>query len=503
MPHTTIRLAGQRRNTLTNGPANEPGEQPEDGTGTGTTGSRADGLLDGFARIRRDFDLPGGFPASVLEEAGQAAGAALTPGEDRTELPFVTIDPPGSMDLDQALCIEKRPDGYRVWYAIADVAAFVRPGGAVDLEARTRGETVYLPDSRVPLHPTVLSEGAASLLPGQTRPAALWCVDLDSDGETVGVDLRRAMVRSRDRLDYETVQAAVDTGTAEGTLKLLAEVGPLLLALERARGGVTLPTPEQEVVPDGDGYVVEFRASLPCEAWNAQISLLTGMSAAQLMLDAGVGVLRILPEAGPQDLAKVRRVAAALGVPWPDGASYGEVVHGLDPKIPGHAAFLHESTILLRGAAYASFNGSPPAHAAHAAVAAPYAHVTAPLRRLVDRYATEVCLAVAAGEPVPERVEEALVVLPEQMAVSGRRAAGVERACVDLVEAAVLRHRVGDLFDAVVIDVDEGKPGGQVQVTEPAVIARCDGDRLPLGERVRVRLTRAEPGTREVRFTLA
>ncbi|XVQ82518.1 RNB domain-containing ribonuclease [Microbispora siamensis] len=469
----------------------------------------ADGLRDGFARIRSDFDLPDGFPAPVREEAERVAAApAEAPREDRTGLPLVTIDPPGSMDLDQALCIERRGTGYRVWYAIADVAAFVRPGGAIDAEARVRAETVYMADGRVPLHPPVLSEGAASLLPGQTRPAALWRLDLGSDGEIEAVDLRRALVRSRERLDYETVQAAVDTGRAEGTIALLAEVGPLRLERERARGGLSLPTPEQQVVPDGNGgYQVEFRTNHPCEAWNAQISLLTGMAAARMMLDAGVGVLRVLPQAGPEDVGKVRRVAAALGVPWPDGTSYAEVVHGIDPKIPGHAAFLHESTVLLRGAAYVAFDGTAdhavPAQALHAAVGAPYAHVTAPLRRLVDRFGTEVCLAVAAGRPIPEEIAAALPGLPEQMAMGGRRAGAVERACVDLVEAAVLRPRIGEVFEAVVIDVTDGKPGGQVQVTEPAVIARCDGDGLPLGERIPVRLTRADPATREVRFTAA
>ncbi len=464
----------------------------------------ADGLRDGFARIRSEFDLPDGFPAPVQEEAERAAASPAVPGEDQTGLPLVTIDPPGSMDLDQALCIERRGTGYRVWYAIADVAAFVRPGGAIDAEARVRAETVYMADGRVPLHPPVLSEGAASLLPGQARPAALWRLDLGSDGEIEAVDLRRALVRSRERLDYETVQAAVDSGRAEGTIALLAEVGPLRLERERARGGLSLPTPEQQVVPDGNGgYRVEFRTNHPCEAWNAQISLLTGMAAARMMLDAGVGVLRVLPEAGPEDVGKVRRVAAALGVPWPDGTSYAQVVHGLDPKIPGHAAFLHESTVLLRGAAYVAFDGSAPAQVLHAALGAPYAHVTAPLRRLVDRYGTEVCLAVATGRPVPEEVAAALPDLPEQMAAGGRRAGAVERACVDLVEAAVLHPRIGEVFEAVVVDVTDGKPGGQVQVTEPAVIARCDGDRLPLGERVPVRLTRADPATREVRFTAA
>ncbi|MFI6926929.1 RNB domain-containing ribonuclease [Nonomuraea spiralis] len=459
-------------------------------------------LEDGFERVLREQRLPAGFPRAVLDEADWVAQVPRLDAKDLTDVPFVTIDPPGSMDLDQALHLERLRDGYRVWYAIADVGAFVRVGGPVDAEARTRGETVYLPVGRVPLHPKVLSEGAASLLPGTTRPAAVWRIDLDADGQIVGADVQRARVRSRERLDYAYVQAAVDTATADGTLGLLAEIGMLRLRLERARGGVTLPTPEQEIVRDDGGYRLEFRMPLPAEAWNAQISLLTGMAAASMMLDAEIGILRVLPAPQPDDLAKVRRVAKALGVPWPEGAGYGEVVHDLDPKNPQQAAFLHESKVLLRGAGYAAFDGAPPKLAEHAAVAAPYAHVTAPLRRLVDRYATEVCLAVAAGEPVPADVRAVLPLLPDIMAATGRRAGAVDRACVDLVEAFLLRDRIGQAFEAMVIDVDERRGGGQVQLVEPAVIARCDGE-LPLGERVTVRLTQAEPATREVRFTLA
>ncbi|MBB5081174.1 RNB domain-containing ribonuclease [Nonomuraea endophytica] len=458
-------------------------------------------LDEGFERIRRELKLPETFAPAALREAERAADADHGERKDLTDLPFVTIDPPGSMDLDQAVHLERRRAGFRVWYAIADVASFVRPGGALDTEAHARGETVYLPDGKVPLHPPVLSEGAASLLPGTTRPAAVWQIDLDAEGRMVGADVQRALVRSRERLDYAYVQAAADTGTADGTLALLEEIGKLRLQLERERGGVTLPTPEQEVVADGDGYRLEFRIPLPAEAWNAQISLLTGMAAATMMLDAEVGVLRVLPPPRPGDLAKVRRVAQALDVPWPDGASYGSVVHGLDPKNPQQAAFLQESKVLLRGSGYVAFDGEPPALAEHSAVAAPYAHVTAPLRRLVDRYATEVCLAVAAGEPIPAEIREALPALPEVMSATGRRAGGVERACVDLVEAFLLRERIGQDFPAAVIDVDERGTGGQVQLVEPAVIARCDGA-LPLGERVTVRLAKADPATREIRFTL-
>lgn len=136
--------------------------------------------------------------------------------------------------------LARRADGgYRVHYAITDVAAFVTPSGAVDAEAHRRVLTLYLPDGRVPLHPPVLSEGAASLLPGRTVPALLWRIDLDAYGRRVATDVGRALVRSRVRLDYATVQQRIDAGTAEEPLTLLRDIGRLREDLEVQRGGVS------------------------------------------------------------------------------------------------------------------------------------------------------------------------------------------------------------------------------------------------------------------------
>ena len=460
-------------------------------------------LTAGFARIRAEMRLPVEFGRSAMAEALSAAGRSLPERPDRTDIPLLTIDPPDSMDLDQAMCIERAGEGYRVWYAIADVGAFVTPGGALDTEVHLRGESVYLPDGNVPLHPRELSEGAASLLPGQTRPAALWRIELDASGEITAADVTRALVRSRERHDYRSVQDTLDAGRAEGTIALLAEVGKLRQALERARGGVSIPSAEQEVVGGNGAYRLEFRFPLAAEGWNAQISLLTGIAAARMMLDGGVGVLRALPAPSEQDIAKVRRCARALDVPWPKGEGFGDVVAGLDPSLSKHAAFLQESMLLLRGSGYEAFDGSVPEPHVHSAVAAPYAHVTAPLRRLVDRYATEVCLALCAGSEIPSWVRERLPALPKEMAVSGRRAGSVERAAVDLVEATVLGPRVGERFASVVIDVEDSKPAGRVQIADPAVIARCTGEGLPLGEALAVRLVVADAEKRRVEFTPA
>ncbi|MFG3087838.1 RNB domain-containing ribonuclease [Streptomyces antibioticus] len=469
------------------------------------TGAPEAPLRAALAALRSGLGVPLAFPLGVLAEAERAARAPALPERDATDIPFVTVDPPTATDLDQALHLSRRGTGYRVRYAVADVAAFVVPGGPVDAEAHRRVTTLYFPDGKVPLHPAVLSEGAASLLPGRDRPAALWTVDLDADGATVAVDVHRALVRSRAKLDYAGVQRRIDDGTAEEPLRLLATVGRLRELREEARGGISLNVPEQEVVEHDHTYRLDYRAPLPAEGWNAQLSLLTGMAAADLMLASGTGVLRTLPAAPDGAVGRLRNTAHALRIDWPHHVSYATLIRSLDPREPRHAAFLQECTTLLRGAGYTVFrDGRLPAITTHAAVAAPYTHCTAPLRRLADRYTTELCLAAVAGETPPDWVLGALDALPGEMAEGGRRAAAVERACVDTVEAALLGDRVGEEFDGCVVDVDERRPGvGTVQLESPAVIGRIDGAPLPLGERLRVRLTEADPTVPRIHFVPA
>jgi len=454
--------------------------------------------------LRRELEVPGDFSPEVLAEAEAAASRPVTPEPDERGIPLFTIDPPGSMDLDQAMHLERREDGFRVRYAIADVASFVTPGGAIDQEAHARGQTVYLPGASAPLHPTVLSEGAASLLPDQERPAILWTLDINRYGQLGSTDLRRALVRSRRRLDYEEAQAEIEAGgRGDEPLALLAEVGALRERIEEERGGITLDTPDQEVVEGDGGLALEYRSQLPVEGFNEQISLLTGIAAAQLMLDSGAGVLRTMPPPEEGSIDHLRRTARGLRIDWPSELGYQDFVRSLDAGRPAHAAMLRACTALLRGAAYASFEGKPPAQHEHAALATPYAHTTAPLRRLVDRYVLELCVAACAGERPPEWAIAALPSLPEEMQASGRRAGAAERAVVDLVEAAILAPRVGEEFRAVVVNVDGRGKGGIVQLADPPVIGRLDGRDLPLGEEVRVRLRSADLDSRKIEFTLA
>ena len=125
-------------------------------------------------------------------------------------------------------------EGYKVFYAIADVPSFVAPGSALDAETRRRGQTFYTPDGRIPLHPEVISEAAGSLLAGQLCAAFVWEFELDAAAEVSSVLVRRAQVRSRAKLSYHGVQAELDGGTADPVLQLLKEVGSKRVELERA-----------------------------------------------------------------------------------------------------------------------------------------------------------------------------------------------------------------------------------------------------------------------------
>ena len=539
--------------------------------------------------LRAQYEVPTAFPPEALTEAESAASAWAQDGparlladgaRDARDLDLVTIDPLSSMDLDQAVLLERLPvqtdhasvstgdaprpaAAYRVHYAIASLATFVTPGGALDTELRRRGETIYAPDAATPLHPEVLSHGAASLLQDAERPACLWTIDLDERGEVVSARVERALVRSRARLSYAQVQAAID---GQGALpqeapadlpELLAEIGRLRLEREAARGGISMTTPEQVVEvteaveateaaqatepasPSGDaepaepaepakpaesagpaGYRLAYRVPVPAEQYNAQISLLTGMCAARIMVECGIGILRTLPSARPEDYARLRRVASALGIDWPAAQPYPELVRGLDHAIPAHAAFMEQAMSLFRGSGYLAFGvggvgvpaddeASDSEEAVHSAIAARYAHVTAPLRRLVDRYGEEVCIAACAQAPVPEWVLQALPDLPGVMEQTGKRARAIGRGSLTALEALVLRGHEGEVFDGVITSERDGR--GELVLAEPAVVTEIragkragkkalDGG-LPVGERVRVRLLSADP-TSGIRFQL-
>ena len=461
-------------------------------------------LVRGFERIRAAMELPDRFPQDVLDAADRAVARQPEEGDDhrpRPEIEFVTIDPPGSKDLDQAFQADRDGEGFIVRYAIADPGWFISPGDPLDVESRRRGQTLYAPDSRVRLYPPVLGEGAASLLEGQVRPSVLWEMTLDGMGEPRSVDVSRALVTSREQMTYEEAQREIDGGSPRRSLELMSVIGRLRQERELERGGIHIELPEQEVSGPAGDYALAFRGPLPVEEWNAQISLLTGMVAAHLMLEGGTGILRTMPPPDDERLDALRRTAQTLRLEWPDGLSYQEFLHRVDPAHPGHAALMNVALGLFRGAGYTPFDGSPPVETLHSGIASAYAHVTAPLRRLADRFANEVALSSCGGRPPPGWVREALVEMPEIMKESHRRNGELERRIVDFVESAILEPQVGREFDALVVEA--GEKSGSVQLLDRAVVGHCRCPGLVLGTPVRVRLKNADAESTNLEFELA
>ncbi|MEU4727286.1 RNB domain-containing ribonuclease [Streptomyces sp. NPDC023588] len=455
-------------------------------------------LLSALQELRTELKVPTTFPKRVLAAADEALTAERPPAEDRTDLPLFTIDPPTSKDLDQAMHLERRPGGgYRVYYAIADVAAFVEAGKPLDAEAHDRIETLYFPDLKVPLYPPVISEGPASLLPGQVVPALLWQHDLDAYGKVTASSVSRAKVCSQAKLNYQGVQQDIDAGTAQGSVALLREIGKLREAVEADRGGISMNLPDQEVTLVDGTFRLGYVATLPVEGWNEQMSLMTGMAAAQIMLDSGTGILRTQKETSDQKvIQRVHDVAASLSIDWQPGLTYAQLVRKLDPTNPKHMAFLSEATAMLLRAEYTVFRDHQiPDDTKHASIAAPYAHCTAPLRRLVDRYTGELCVAACAGKAPPDWVLEALPCLPCAMERGKGKVA--DRDSVDLAEAAVLKNRVGEVFDVTVINTDrefDHLKEGTAHLAEPAVMGKVtSATDLVLGAGIRAELKRADP----------
>jgi exoribonuclease R len=462
-----------------------------------------DALIAALAALRSELEIPSRFPEEVEAEARRAAETVPADPtaahlDDLRDIEFVTIDPAGSQDLDQAVHLERTASGAILHYAIADLPAFVEPGGAVDDEARLRGHTLYAADGRVPLHPTVLSEGAASLFPDRDRRAFVWRFVLDEAARPVETTLRRAVVRSRAQWSYVDAQRAVDAGTAPASLQALAWFGPLRSQREEERGGASLSMPETRVVARDGGYRLERNAPLPIETWNSQVSLLTGMAAADIMLRGRVGVLRTMPAADPADVETFRAQTAVLGIPWRGDVSYGAYLRELDRATPAALAIVDAAARLFRGAGYVAFDGTPPAAAEQAAIGAPYAHTTAPLRRLVDRWSLIVCEALANERAVPAWARDSLPLLPKIMGRSEGLANRLDAATIDRVEAAAMTGREGAEFDAVV--VGRRGDGARVQIAEPPITSNVADLDAPAGSVVRVRLIGADIATGGVTF---
>lgn len=444
-------------------------------------------LAAGLAEIRTQFELPEEFPADVLAAAEAAALRTPDDHRDRTAEPFVTLDPSTSTDLDQAFHIVADGPDVVLHYAIADVDWFVDDGDPIDLEAWRRGTTQYLPDGRVPLYPPVLSEHAASLLPDGPRPAVVFEVAVAPNGTSAIRAIERAIVHSTAKLDYASVTPAQ---LPAGFDELYARVA----AAEARRGAARVDPAEQQVVTGPNGYELSFAPRLASEDHNAALSLATNLAVADLLLDAGVGLFRVMAAPDERSIKRLRHTASAFGLTWPAEQSLTDFERALRPARPAEQAMM---LAIRRSGGHASYAAYDPTGVPfHAAVAAPYAHATAPLRRLADRYVIRAASAVANGRAVDPVVLEAIPRLPEVMGDADALGARLDRAVVDLAEAVMMQPHVGETFRAVVTDIDER--GARVQLSEVPVVGRVSAHRVQPGDGVTVVLDAVDVGRRSI-----
>jgi exoribonuclease R len=449
-------------------------------------------LARGLAEIRSQFQVPEGFAAEVVAAAEAAATRIPSAHADRTALPFVTLDPASSTDLDQAFTIEASGADLLLHYAIADIAWFVDPDGPIDAEAWRRGMTLYLPDGKAGLYPPVLSEGAASLLPDGPRPAVIFTTRVAPDGAVRLEGAERAVIRSRAKLAYDRVaEAELPAG--------FAELAARIAAADARRGASRIDPPEQEVAPVDGGFTLSFRPRLVSEARNAALSLATNLAVADLMRSHATGLYRVMAEPDSGAVRRLRYTAAAFGVAWPADLPLDALETRLDPGDPAEAALMLAIRRSGGGAAYVPWrDGERPWHAA---MAATYAHATAPLRRLADRYVVLAALDLANGRAVAAAVANAFERLPQVMARAESLGGQIERAVVDLAETVMLQGRIGERFEAVVTDADER--GVRVQLCCHPVVARLPADHARPGDRIEVRLTAVDPERRTLAFEQA
>ena len=455
-------------------------------------------LSNGFAAIVDQFKLPLQFPSDVVtaaELATTVVGSEKPPWfsqrRDATHIPFVTLDPASSTDLDQAFAIEKDGDELVLQYALADVSAFVPNGGAIEKEAWQRGVTVYGLAEKIPLYPKVISQSAASLLPDGPRPAVLAVVSIRPNGKVKLRSIDRVVCASRAKLAYDRVDVKMIPNVEEFAKRMWVD--------EVARGAMRVEFPQQEVIGDEaapGGVRLVLRARVFSEWVNSTLSLAVNMAIGSLFQEARVGLFRVMDEPEPRAIESLRRAAHALGIEWGASESLRELQRRMDPENFSHQRFLLDARRAGGRARYAVYDSKKPAW--HSAIAATYAHATAPMRRLADRYVLDLAYLLANSLSVPKSLTDQLVGLPAVMERYEGRASNVDRAVIDLLEAVSLQHRIGEILEAEVVDAENGI----VQTRDSAI--RAKATQLPKvenGTSVRVRIDVADPSTRNVRLT--
>ncbi len=476
--------------------------------------------------------IPDDFPDNVIEESDKSKPVGLKGREDLRDMPLLTIDPADARDHDDACSAHadddpKNKGGHVIWVAIADVAAYVTPGTALDREACKRGNSSYFPDRVVPMLPDRLSGDLCSLHEGVPRACIAVRMQIDAEGNKIGHRFVRGLMRSAASLNYTEVQEAIDGNPNDRTGPLLETVlKPLYAAyaaLKKARAErqpLELDLPERKIVLSDAGEVtsVAFRDRLDAHKLIEEFMILANVAAAETLISKRRPLLfRVHEEPAPEKLESLRETAQAAGL----NLAKGQVLQTRHLNALLNAAAGTEDAELinlttLRSMAQAYYN---PENFGHFGLALRnYAHFTSPIRRYADLIVHR-ALITAHGWGKDGLTEEEIARLEEtatHISDTERRSMMAERDTTDRYLAAYLSERVGNEFTGRIsgiarfgafVKMDETGADGLVPVRslgreffhfdrEAGTLMGSDtGLIIAIGQRVTVRLTEATPVT--------
>ena len=510
-----------------------------------------------------------GFSPAALAEVAQIAAANVNPqGIDLTAMPFVTIDNKSTTVLDQAVYIEAHADGYIVHYALADAKALLtNPTGALEREARKRCASIYLPcdapqglGESLGVFPPELAEDVGSLNPDKVRRALVVSVSLNSKGEVLSSQFRRAIVKSQAKLNFPEVQEYHRAGqnfqgplagkTYSQSLKLLAVVGKLRMALAAQRGVVRHELPERMVVvvPGTDNTLaVVTHVGLEIEKWNEQISLLVNQLTGEKIAAARVNgqplgaIYRVQPEPSAEQLERLHKQLEALQVPWTSGslAEYLDILAEVVNRAAGMTDFAanekRELTsvlqairlLVLRTQKRAEFSTEALGHSA--LVMPHYIQVTAWLRRMTDIVAHMDLAYLEEGGAPPYQNSPLLAEFIASSAKHDDMDRRIQREVQECLTARFLQTYVGRDLPGTIMDLHcHGNPaqwGVSLELDDPAVrvtmllkdlglahgavvegegaILKCGNRTFKLGGRVVAHIAKFDAATDHITVTLS
>jgi ribonuclease R len=485
-------------------------------------------------------NIPNEFPKPVLDEAERAEPASLAGREDWRSLPLITIDPADAKDHDDA--VHAAPDedannegGFIVTVAIADVAAYVRPGSAMDKEAQERGNSVYFPDRVVPMLPERISNNLCSLRPREDRPALAVRMVIAPDGRKKSHTFHRVMMRSAEKLSYQQAQAAID-GRPDETAKPILDtmLKPLWAAYELVkkardiREPLFLDLPERKIVLNPDGTVDRVFVPERLEAHKLieEFMILANVAAAEALEKAGSElVYRVHDEPSLEKMRALSEVLASVGLKIPSqGALKPELFNRILRSVEGteHQLFINE--VVLRSQSQAEYSAENYGH--FGLNLRRYAHFTSPIRRYADLLVHRALItALKAGKDglPPDTTRAELIEISAKISAAERRAMAAERETIDRLIAHFLADRIGATFDGQISGVTKGGLFIKLQETGadgfvPAATIGDDyyrfdekthsmrgddtGETYRLGDKVQVKLVEAAPVAGALRFEI-